>query len=180
MAAEPFPPPLKLRPDRRNVALVAAVVAAGPALAVLGWQSKNSPATIVGAFAAVFFLRNEVLMLRSRTVAWPDGLYNRLTLRTAEIAWTNADRLIVVPTLFGRFVQLVETDGSRFTLAAPRRGLLARGARFDEELAMLRRVPTARSDALRVERQSRFPIVATQAIMLIAAVAIIIAAYLLK
>jgi hypothetical protein len=89
------------------------------------------------------------------TEAWPDGLYNQLTGRVAQVAWEQVDRLEVIPTLFGRYVQVVHSDGSRISLAAPRAGLFMRGADFDRDLSALRTRPGGGRARLPVRRRSR-------------------------
>lgn len=54
------------------------------------------------------------------------------------ITWADVDDLVVVPSLFGRYVRVGREVGKPITLAAPREGLFARRTGLDEAMAAMR------------------------------------------
>ncbi|TDC46320.1 hypothetical protein E1281_28225 [Actinomadura sp. KC345] len=54
--------------------------------------------------------------------------------KTRTIPWREVTGFHVLPTLFGRSVVVSDSDGRRYSLAAPREGLLGRDPRFGEAL----------------------------------------------
>lgn len=129
------------RPSRRPLLWVVPV-----AVLTLFLQVKTFGDPLMAPIAGFLFafpVFLSVLALKlvfGRTEAGPEGLRNRLVMRTRTRAWHDIAMLVVVPTLFGRIVQVVGTDRKRFSLAAPRDGLLARGPGLDLTLAVMRAV----------------------------------------
>ncbi|MEW2353247.1 hypothetical protein [Spirillospora sp. NPDC029432] len=162
------PASLRLSPSRRPWIVVAPLVAAAPALAAgaqglrIHTDGREPELHAIGTallFAALGLtlacVRSLLITFSGFTEAWPDGLYNQLIGRVAEVTWERVDRLEVIPTLFGRYVQVVHHDGSRISLAAPRTGLFMRGADFDQHLTALRTCPGGGRSRLPVEHRSR-------------------------
>nr|BFE30379.1 hypothetical protein GCM10010200_026300 [Actinomadura rugatobispora] len=140
-AREPAPParPLSLRPSRKPLIWLL------PVFAVLAWQFTRSFGGSTFSFAfgyliAVPFVQALLILklLRGSTKADESGLRNRLILRTRTVAWGDVVRFSVMPTLFGRIVQVEVREGKGFFLAAPREGLLGRDRGMDAALETMR------------------------------------------
>jgi hypothetical protein len=169
------------------VGLALLVAAVGPGLAVLGeWvrivtagqdSQRHALGTVIGFVGVCLMVgsvRAMLIVIRGYVEAWPDGLYSRLTLRPVPLVWERIDRLEVVPTLFGRFVQVVEREGSRISLGAPRSGLFVRGAGFAHALDRLQAVPGGGRQPLPVRFRPRLPVLLVQGTLLAAGIAAII------
>jgi hypothetical protein len=138
--------PLSLRPSR--LPLVWVLPAAVAALAA---------ATVLRGVIAFYLLVIGVLLgslalklMKGRTEAEPDGLRNRLISRTATVPWKDVDGIAVIPTLFGRIVEIRTKGGSRIRLAAPREGLLDRSGHLDDHVATVRALAGSPTPSLAV------------------------------
>jgi hypothetical protein len=137
--------PLSVRPSRRPLLWI---VPLGVALTA-GWilTLDHGPLIFLAGFLLVFPLYLFVLavhLLAGRTDAGPDGLRNRHILRATTMPWQDVKRFVIVPTLFGRIVQVVRPNGKRITLAAPREGLLGRDPRLEFSVETMRALAATR------------------------------------
>lgn len=136
-----MPATLVLRPRRRPLAVVTPVLAAGPALVIVGLITHVAAAVYAGALLS-FHSAQELLVARRGIVeAWPDGLATRLVRGQTELCWEKVDRLVIVPGTFGRRLAADEFDGHRTMLAAPRSGLLFSDHDFTRDVELLRAMP---------------------------------------
>lgn len=148
------PASLRLTPTRRPTMVVVPTAVVGPALMIGSqWSHFHTTWIFVGAAVTLASYRTLLITAQGFTEAWPDGLYNHLVGRRAQVAWEDVDKLEVVPTLFGRCVQIVTRDGSRITLAAPRIDLTSRTSTFDETLHDLCVYPGGHRPSLLVEHR---------------------------
>lgn len=159
-------PPVRLHPRWRSPSLVVPLLMGGPLVLALGFAERSAIGGYAGFFLILYSARAAILMNRGFTEAWPDGLYNRLTGRRAAVAWERVERLVVEPTLFGRYVQVEERDGERITLAAPRAGLIADGRQFEADLARLRAMASGGRAMPPLHSASRAPAVILQLLLL--------------
>ena len=157
----------RLNPSWRNALVSIPVLAAGPALIVLAVQVASATGIYAGLALSVYALRNVFLIQCGTTALWPDGIENRLVGATASVPWEQVERLIVVPTVFGRFLQIEVAEGSRVTLAAPRSGLLARAKDFDRDLRLIQQAPGGGRARLRLERSALTGQPSFQALLLV-------------
>jgi hypothetical protein len=134
---------------------------------VLACQVASATGLYVGFALTLYALRNLLLIQYGTTALWPDGLENRLVGATASVPWEQVQRLIVVPTMFGRFLQIEMSCGSRITLAAPRSGLLARAGDFDRDLDLIRQAPGGGRARLKLERSALAGQPSFQALLLV-------------
>lgn len=161
---------LTLRPTPRPAIVIIAITIAGPALIMVGTWARSESTLLVGLWLMFYCTRSALILTVGVTRLWPDGLDNRLVGRQASVPWEQVERVVLVRTLFGRFLQVEERQGSRITLAAPRSGLLVTAKDFDADLRKIRESPGGRRPSLRIDTP-RFPgPVATQALLLIGAV----------
>lgn len=117
------------------------VVVSGPVLTTVGLIIDWAGLAIAGGWL-IFACAHALLVERQgRLEIWPDGLTNRQVGRPAEICWERVDRLVIVPTLFGRHLVADEYDGHRTVLAAPRAGLFFDGGQFHHEVEQIRMMP---------------------------------------
>lgn len=136
-----MPPSLVLRPRRRRLALVIPVVAAGPGLATIGLITNSPGVTVAGGWLISAWAHALFLERRGRLEVWPDGLTTQLVGRPTEVCWERVERLVLVPTLFGRHLAADEYGGHRTVLAAPRAGLFFDGREFHDEVERIRMMP---------------------------------------
>jgi hypothetical protein len=127
---EPVPPaePLSLRPSRKPLVWLLPVFAVCAWLLVTETFGGSNLAFAFGYLAAVLLFQGLLILklLLGFTVADGSGLRNRLFFRTRTVPWSEVARLSVMPTLFGRIVQVEVREGKGLFLAAPRDGLLGR------------------------------------------------------
>lgn len=177
---------LALSPARRPMAVVVPAAAAGPVLMIAGEWIRISTVphhtgphrigTVLVFLGLVLILacgRALLITTRGMTEAWPDGLYNRLGGPRAEVTWEQVDKLEVVPRLTGRVVQVVNRDGSRITLAAPRIGLFAQATSFDQSLRDLCAAPGGHRPPLPAEYR-HWDLIVLQGVTLLTITAIVI------
>ncbi|MFC9972638.1 hypothetical protein ACFVH6_17295 [Spirillospora sp. NPDC127200] len=169
---------LRLRPRRRGVHTVVPTLLAGPALLLIGWTQPSATACLVGCGMSLYALRSLLILQRGYTEAWPDGLVNQLAGHRAEAAWERASRLIVVRTLFGRYVQSEGHDGGRISLAAPRTGLLVHTPDFDAALSALSRMPGGRRAEVPIETETALPAVVVQSVLVVGFLSAVVVAVL--
>ncbi|MFD0692038.1 hypothetical protein [Actinomadura fibrosa] len=181
-----MPEPLRLAPSRRPFVQVVLLTAVGPVLGVAAevlrvqTAGRNADAhaigtilVFVGAVVTLVCVRSLAITVRGFTEVWPDGLYNRLVGRVARVTWEQAERFEVVPTPFGRFVQVVIDDGARISLAAPRAGLLIRSDEFDRRLSDLCSRPGGGRAPVAVRHRSRYLLIAQVFLLAIFAAALV-------
>ncbi|XVQ09928.1 hypothetical protein ACQP1W_46680 [Spirillospora sp. CA-255316] len=127
---EPVPPaePLSLRPSRRPLIWLLPVFAVGAWSLLTDTFGGSNLAFAFGYLAAVVLFQALLILklLFGFTEADGSGLRNRLIFKTRTVPWSEVGRLSVMPTLFGRIVQVEVRDGKGLFLAAPRDGLLGR------------------------------------------------------
>jgi hypothetical protein len=157
----------RLSPSWRNALVSIPVLAAGPALVLLACQVSSATGLYAGLALSLYALRTLLLIQCATTRLWPDGFENRLLGAEASVPWEQVERLIVVPTLFGRFLQVELAEGSRITLAAPRSGLLSRAEDFDRDLTLIREAPGGGRARLRLERSPLAGQPSAQAVLLV-------------
>lgn len=121
--------------------VVVPVLALGPAAVAVGALTHWAAAVFAGGIMSFCTARDLLLTRRGVVEAWPDGLATRMVGRRTEVCWERVERLVVVPTFLGRRLAIDDRAGRRTTLAAPRSGLLLRGAAFSEDLERLRTMP---------------------------------------
>lgn len=157
----------RLNPSWRHAFVSIPVLLAGPALVVLAFQVASATGVYAGLALSGYAIRNLILIQCGTTALWPDGIENRLVGATATVPWEQVERLIVVPTMFGRFLQIEVSGGSRVTLAAPRSGLLARAKDFDRDLRLIQHAPGGGRADLRLERAAMTGQPSFQALLLV-------------
>ncbi|MBO2454531.1 hypothetical protein J4573_46110 [Actinomadura barringtoniae] len=156
---------VSLRPRWRTALITLPVLAAGPLLLVIGVQQPSLTAFAAGIGLTGYAVRNAMMVLRGFTEVWPDGLYNQLAAYPAEVAWERVERLIVMRTLFGRYVQVEERDGQRISLAAPRSGLITRTPDFDAHLTTIGAMPGGSRPPIPAQRTQPIPMIVSQAVL---------------
>lgn len=171
-------PGLSLRPRWRPALITLPVLAAGPLLLVIGVQQPSLTALAAGLGLTAYAVRNAVMVLRGFTEVWPDGLYNQLAAYPAEVSWERVERLVVMRTLFGRYVQVEERDGQRISLAAPRSGLITRSPNFDAHLNVIGAMPGGARPPIPAQRAQQITMIVSQAVLTLAICAAVVAAVL--
>ncbi|WP_067477148.1 hypothetical protein [Actinomadura hibisca] len=171
-------PRLRLHPERRSLAIIAPTLLTGPALLLIGWTQPSATACLVGCGMSLYTLRGLLILQRAYTEAWPDGLVNQLAGNQAEAAWEHTTRLIVMQTLFGRYVQLEKRSGERISLAAPRTGLLLHTPDFDATLLTLSQMPGGSRTTIPIQTETVLPAVVVQSVLVVGFLSAVLVAVL--
>ncbi|MGP4024182.1 hypothetical protein [Actinomadura sp. 3N407] len=141
-AGDELAPParaLALRPSRKPLIWLL------PLFAVLAWLCTRAYGdagipSVFGFLVAVLVVQAALILklLRGFTRADESGFRNRLVFTTRTVPWSDAGLFSVIPTLFGRVVQVEVGEGKRFFLAAPRDGLFGRDPGMHATLETMR------------------------------------------
>lgn len=161
--------PLSLRPSRRPLAWVLptalVVFVAGVVLGdVIGFYLL-----LIGLLLCSLAAK----LMTGRTEAGADGLRNALISRTTTVPWRDVDAIAVIPTLFGRIVEVRTEGGKRIRLAAPREGLLDRAGHLDEHVATMRALagtptPPLATSSVRAARTTYVVLIAAVIVLAVA------------
>lgn len=162
----------RLRPSRLPLlwAVPGTLVSGALAFSFFVYRGYGVQTVVPLGFIAFFYFLGvlSLLLLGSTSVA-ASGIRNRTVVGTRQVKWKEVDQIEVRPTTLGRktIVTLKKGKGV-FTLAAPREGLLARDAAFQEkfdELLKWRKAPN-----IAVGRRKRPPRLRLPAILLVVVV----------
>ncbi|MGH3664304.1 MAG: PH domain-containing protein [Micromonosporaceae bacterium] len=138
--------PFSLRPSRRPLWWLLPAAAACLVLSYLAFRSEAWMVYFAHPVApAILFALLALKLSRGRTEAGPDGLRNRMMVRTMTIDWADVDRFVITPTMFGRVLQVARKTGKQISLAAPREGLLAREPEFQAYAEKMRALAAQRT-----------------------------------
>jgi hypothetical protein len=171
-------PGLSLRPRWRPAAITLPVLVAGPVLLVVGVAQPSITALAAGLGLTAYAVRNALMVLRGFTEVWPDGLYNQLAGYPAEVVWERVERLVVMRTLFGRYVQVEQRNGERISLAAPRSGLITRSPDFDAHLTVISGMPGGNRPPIPARRGQPVTMIFSQALLTLGLCAAVVVAVL--
>ncbi|MCP9952082.1 hypothetical protein [Actinomadura madurae] len=131
--------PLMLRPSRKPLIWLLPLCAVLAWLCAKAYGSAGVPSVFVFLLAVLVVQAALIFkLLRGYTEADEFRLRSRLVFRTRTMRWSDAVRFSVIPTLFGRVVQVQPGEGKKFFLAAPRDGLLGREPGMDATLNTMR------------------------------------------
>lgn len=130
---------LTLRPSGFRALVAAITWLLGVVLTALALAYRLPTPGIVGLALILLAHRGWRIAMSGRADIWPDGIDNQLAGRLARITVDDVENIRVVVTLLVWSVQVVDHDGSYFTLAGPRRSAFFAGEDFELEVERLRR-----------------------------------------
>ncbi|MGI5167496.1 hypothetical protein ACQEU3_24415 [Spirillospora sp. CA-253888] len=139
--------PIAFHPPRRMLVWVVPcllVCVAALAAAVLYRGYGRYMLFGLGIIGTLYFGRLASLLLKGSVRVDHDGVVHRLHGAERQTKWKQVRGLEIVTTPFGRRVMLrMSSGGTTLPLAAPREGLLGRGADLDAEIAEIVRRKTS-------------------------------------